>query len=47
MGFNAFMFARIDYEDMANRSNEKSIETIWHPRMDSGEDNYIFTSVNY
>lgn len=31
MGFNAWFFARIDYQDKAKRLKEKSLEMIMHP----------------
>jgi len=31
MGFDAFFFARLDYEDRENRKKEKSMEFIWRP----------------
>lgn len=48
MGFQAFFFARIDYQDKEKRLSEKSLEMIWKPTL-TVEDpsNYIFTHVNY
>ena len=47
MGFNGFIFARIDKDDHAQRLNNKTIEMIWHPRSDAGEDHYLWTAANY
>lgn len=47
MGFNAFFFARIDYQDKDLRLEEKAMEMIWSPNQASGDDHSIFTSVNY
>jgi hypothetical protein len=47
MGFNAWFFARIDYQDKMVRLRDKSLEMVWHPQQASGDDNYIFTGVNY
>jgi hypothetical protein len=48
MGFNAFFFARIDYQDRNARLDSKSMEMIWKPFQYSGDKNtYMFTHVNY
>ncbi len=47
MGFNAFFFARIDYQDKDQRLDKKAMEMIWNPDQASGVDHSIFTSVNY
>ncbi|EAS02490.2 glycoside hydrolase family 38 amine-terminal domain protein (macronuclear) [Tetrahymena thermophila SB210] len=47
MGLNAQWFARIDYQDYAQRSQNKGFEMIWSPEQNSGEENYIFSAVNY
>ena len=47
MGFNAFFFARIDYQDKDYRLDNKTMEMIWNPHQASGEEHGIFTSVNY
>ena len=47
MGFNAFFFARIDYQDKNVRLENKTMEMIWNPDQASGVDHSIFTSVNY
>ena len=31
MGFDAFMFGRLDYQDKQNRLENKSMEWIWRP----------------
>ncbi|KAL4461952.1 hypothetical protein ABPG74_000797 [Tetrahymena malaccensis] len=47
MGLNAQWFARIDYQDYAQRQQNQGFEMIWSPQQNSGEDNYIFSAVNY
>jgi len=47
MGFNAWFFARIDYQDKVKRLNESSMEMIWYPQTSQGNENRIFTAVNY
>ena len=47
MGFNAFFFARIDYQDKDVRLDAKTMEMIWNPPQASGDEHSIFTSVNY
>lgn len=46
-GFNAWFFARIDWEDQKLRMEKKALEMIWHPYQYSGNDHSIFTHVNY
>jgi hypothetical protein len=44
MGFDAWFFARSDYQDKNKRMNEKSLEWIWFPSFDTlGRDVNIFT----
>lgn len=48
MGFQAFFFARIDYQDKLLRLDTKAMEMVWNPPQLSGsQSNYIFTHVNY
>ncbi|KAL4481724.1 hypothetical protein ABPG74_007813 [Tetrahymena malaccensis] len=47
MGFNAWWFARIDYQDKDKRLSEQALEMVWRPQQASGNDNSIFTCVNY
>ena len=47
MGFNAFFFARIDYQDKNFRLDKKTMEMIWNPVQASDVDHSIFTAVNY
>lgn len=48
MGFQAFFFARIDYQDKLLRLDTKAMEMLWKPPQLSGsQSNYIFTHVNY
>jgi alpha-mannosidase len=35
MGFDAFFFSRIDYQDKENRLAEKTLEWVWRPMYDS------------
>jgi hypothetical protein len=46
-GFNAWFFARIDMQDKDIRTEKKALEMIWHPFQYSGNNNSIFTHVNY
>jgi alpha-mannosidase len=32
MGFDAFFFARIDYQDFAKRKENRTLEMIWSPQ---------------
>lgn len=45
MGFDAFIFARIDYQDKQKRVNESKLEFIWRPS--PSLDQEIFTIVTY
>lgn len=47
MGFKAFFFARIDYQDKTNRLADKGMEMIWIPNTSQGIENAMFTHVNY
>jgi len=47
MGFSSFFFARIDYQDKANRLNNKDMEMLWIPQTSQGVENAMFTHVNY
>ena len=48
MGFQAFFFARIDYQDKLARMDVKKMEMIWKPpQYTNSKNNYIFTHVNY
>lgn len=47
MGFNAFYFSRIDYQDHADRLINKGMEMVWQPITSQGSDNAILTGVNY
>jgi len=47
MGFKAFFFARIDYQDKVQRLKDKSMEMIWIPNTSQGIENAMFTHVNY
>jgi hypothetical protein len=47
MGFNGWFVARIDYQDKENRLRQQSMEMVMRPYQQSGEDNSIFTHVNY
>ena len=46
MGFDAWFFARIDYQDKNKRLSEKSTEFVWYPSSETlGKDVNIFTHV--
>lgn len=48
MGFDAFFFARLDYQDKDKRLSDKSMEWVWRPSWDSiGESAQIFTHALY
>ena len=48
MGFDAFFFARIDYQDRAKRLSEKTMEWIWRPMNESlGDKAQIFAHTLY
>lgn len=48
MGFDAWFFARLDYEDKNKRMDEKALEFIWRPNSDTlGNDVQIFTHALY
>ena len=48
MGFDAWFFARLDYQDKNKRMNEKELEWLWRPNAESlGTDTQIFTHVTY
>jgi len=47
MGFKAFFFARIDYQDQVNRMLKKGMEMVWIPDTSQGIENAIFSHVNY
>jgi len=47
MGFKAFFFGRIDYQDKAQRLNTSAMEMVWVPQTSQGNENAIFTAVNY
>jgi len=43
MGFKAFFFSRIDYQDKDLRLNNSAMEMIWIPNTSQGIENAIFT----
>lgn len=47
LGFNAWFFSRIDYQDKEVRLSKKAFEMVWHPFQHSGADNSIFSHLNY
>eukprot|EP00698_Gefionella_okellyi_P007431 TRINITY_DN1813_c0_g1_i1.p1 TRINITY_DN1813_c0_g1~~TRINITY_DN1813_c0_g1_i1.p1 ORF type:complete len:1001 (-),score=263.05 TRINITY_DN1813_c0_g1_i1:1985-4987(-) len=47
MGFDAFYFARIDYDDKINRLKNIEMEMIWRGSSTLGAANEIFTGVTY
>ena len=48
MGFDAFFFARLDYQDKEKRLQDKTMEFVWRPMFDSlGESAQIFGHALY
>jgi len=47
MGFKAFYFARIDYQDKQKRKDGSGLEMVWIPETSQGIENAMFTHVNY
>jgi hypothetical protein len=47
MGFNAFFFARIDYQDHDLRNATRELEFVWRGSQSLGKEAQIFTSVLY
>jgi Glycosyl hydrolases family 38 N-terminal domain len=47
MGFDAWFFARIDYQDKESRLESQKMEMVMHPPQSSGIDSSIFTHVEY
>jgi len=48
MGFQAFFFARIDYQDKRYRLENKTMEMIWRPLQYTGDKStFMFTHVNF
>ena len=45
MGFDAFYFGRIDYQDKDKRMRDKTLEMIWEPSKSLGQNHSIFTGV--
>ncbi len=45
MGFDGLFFARIDYQDYANRIDNKGLEFVWRGSRSSEEQTQIFTGV--
>ncbi|TDH68309.1 hypothetical protein CCR75_004479 [Bremia lactucae] len=43
VGFDALYFARIDYQDYANRKKNKELEFIWRPSKSRGKASQVFT----
>ncbi|XXG75009.1 hypothetical protein AAC387_Pa07g3602 [Persea americana] len=44
LGFDSLYFARIDYQDRAKRTSDKSLEVIWRGSKSLGSSSLIFTS---
>ncbi|KAK3410478.1 hypothetical protein EUGRSUZ_J02457 [Eucalyptus grandis] len=44
IGFDSMHFARIDYQDRANRKNDKSLEVIWRGSRTFGSSSQIFAN---
>lgn len=47
MGFKAFFFARIDYQDKMKRFQDQGMEMVWIPGTSQGIENAMFTHINY
>eukprot|EP01097_Dermamoeba_algensis_P006500 TRINITY_DN4068_c0_g1_i4.p1 TRINITY_DN4068_c0_g1~~TRINITY_DN4068_c0_g1_i4.p1 ORF type:complete len:555 (-),score=154.69 TRINITY_DN4068_c0_g1_i4:1331-2995(-) len=47
MGFNAFFFSRIDYQDYRLRTSQQRMELVWRPSPSLGSKADMFTSVNF
>lgn len=48
MGFDAFMFARLDYQDKVERLATQTMEWVWRPMWESlGETAQILTHAFY
>ena len=47
MGFDAFFFTRIDYDDIAHRRKAKEMEFVWRTSQSRGAKVDLFTSVMY
>ncbi|KAF1327973.1 Lysosomal alpha-mannosidase, partial [Globisporangium splendens] len=43
VGFDALYFARIDYQDNAQRKSNKDLEFIWRPSKSRGKNSQVFT----
>ena len=47
MGFDAFFFARLDYDDREHRLKDKQMEIVWRGSQSLGKQTEIFTSILY
>uniref|UniRef100_A0A2S2QUE6 alpha-mannosidase n=1 Tax=Sipha flava TaxID=143950 RepID=A0A2S2QUE6_9HEMI len=47
MGFDGLVLGRIDYEDIALRRSQKTMEVVWRPDINMGQSGELFTSVLY
>jgi hypothetical protein len=48
MGFDAFIFGRLDFQDQENRQANKEMEFVWRPMYDTlGDSVQIFSSALY
>mmetsp|Transcript_32995 Transcript_32995/g.29888 ORF Transcript_32995/g.29888 Transcript_32995/m.29888 type:complete len:92 (+) Transcript_32995:309-584(+) len=47
MGFKAFFFSRVDYQDKQYRLKDSSMEMVWVPSTSQGDENAIFTHITY
>ncbi|CAK9166161.1 unnamed protein product [Ilex paraguariensis] len=45
LGFDSLFFARIDYQDRANRKDEKTLEVVWQGSKSLGSSSQIFTGI--
>lgn len=45
LGFDSLFFARIDYQDRAKRTSDKTLEVIWQASRSLGSSSQIFTGI--
>ncbi len=47
MGYDAFFFARNDYDDYQIRKNHSTLQMVWKPSVIDGVDTDLFTGILY
>ncbi|KAI5733288.1 hypothetical protein M8J76_010128 [Diaphorina citri] len=45
MGYEGFMFSRMDYQDLSKRQKEKGMQMLWEASADLGKSSHIFTEM--